>query len=62
MRRSWTTYPRTEYVDLSSDHAAEMPELLKRLAALPEVAAVAPEHPEWIESPVIRPASYDDSS
>jgi DNA topoisomerase-3 len=57
----WTTYPRTECVYLSSDHAAEMPALLKRLAALPEVAAVAREHPEWIESPVIRPASYDDS-
>jgi DNA topoisomerase-3 len=57
----WTTYPRTECVYLSSDHAAEMPALLKRLAAFPEVAAVAREHPEWIESPVIRPASYDDS-
>ena len=57
----WTTYPRTECIYLSSDHAAEMPALLKRLAALPEVAAVARKHPEWIESPVIRPASYDDS-
>jgi DNA topoisomerase-3 len=57
----WTTYPRTECVYLSSDHAAEMPSLLKRLAALPEVATVAREHPEWIESPVIRPAFYDDS-
>jgi DNA topoisomerase-3 len=56
-----TTYPRTECIYLSSDHAAEMPALLKRLAALPEVAAVAREHPEWIESPVIRPGSYDDS-
>ncbi|MBW4025246.1 MAG: hypothetical protein HIU92_19315 [Proteobacteria bacterium] len=57
----WTTYPRTECVYLSSDHAAEMPALLRRLAALPEVAAVAREHPEWIESPVVRPGSYDDS-
>jgi DNA topoisomerase-3 len=56
-----TTYPRTECIYLSSDHAAEMPALLKRLAALPEVGAVAREHPEWIESPVIRPGSYDDS-
>jgi DNA topoisomerase IA len=38
-----------------------MPALLKRLAVLPEVAAVASQHPEWIESPVIRPASYDDA-
>jgi DNA topoisomerase-3 len=56
-----TTYPRTECIYLSSDHAAEMPALLQRLAALPEVAAVARVHPEWIESPVIRPASYDDA-
>jgi DNA topoisomerase-3 len=56
-----TTYPRTECVYLSSDHAAEMPALLKRLAVLPEVEAVARQHPEWIQSPVIRPASYDDS-
>jgi DNA topoisomerase-3 len=56
-----TTYPRTECIYLSSDHAAEMPALLKRLAVLPEVAAIARQHPEWIESPVIRPASYDDS-
>jgi DNA topoisomerase-3 len=52
-----TTYPRTECVYLSAEHADEMPALLKRLAGLPEVAAVAQEHPEWIERPVIRPAS-----
>jgi len=57
----FTTYPRTECVYLSSDHAGEMPALLKRLAMLPEVAAVAQQHPEWIARPVIRAASYDDS-
>jgi DNA topoisomerase-3 len=56
-----TTYPRTECVYLSSEHADEMPALLKRLAVLPDVAAVARQHPEWIERPVIRPASYDDA-
>ena len=56
-----TTYPRTECVYLSSDHAAEMPALLKRLAVLPEVDAIARQHSEWIEIPIIRPASYDNS-
>jgi DNA topoisomerase-3 len=56
-----TTYPRTECVYLSSDHGAEMPALMKRLVVLPEVAAVASQHPAWIENPVIRPASYDDA-
>jgi hypothetical protein len=55
------SYPRTKCVYLSAEHADEMPALLKRLAGLPEVAAVAQEHPEWIERPVIRPASYDDA-
>jgi DNA topoisomerase-3 len=55
------TYPRTECIYLSSDHAMQMPHLLARLAALPEVAKVAEAHPEWIEKPVIRPASYDDT-
>jgi DNA topoisomerase III len=56
-----TTYPRTECVYLSTDHAQEMPALLNRLTVLPEMAAIAEAHPEWIERPVIRPASYDDS-
>ena len=56
-----TTYPRTECVYLSTDHAQEMPALLNRLTVLPEIAAIAEAHPEWIERPVIRPASYDDS-
>ena len=56
-----TTYPRTECIYLTTDHAQEMPALLKRLAVLPDVAAVAQAHPEWIDRPVIRAASYDDT-
>jgi len=55
------TYPRTECIYLSSDHAQQMPHMLTRLAALPEVAAIASAHSEWIERPVIRSASYDDA-
>lgn len=56
-----TTYPRTECVYLSTDHAQEMPALLNRLTVLPEVAAVAQAHPDWFAHPVIRAASYDDA-
>ncbi len=55
------TYPRTECTHLSADHAQHMPSLLRRLAALPEIAALARAHPDWIETPVIRSPSYDDS-
>lgn len=55
------TYPRTECTFLSADHAHHMPGLLARLAVLPEIAAVAHAHPDWIREPVIRTASYDDA-
>ena len=58
--KGFSTYPRTECAYLSSGHAETMPDLLQRLMALPEVAAVAAVHPAWFSSPVIRAGQYDD--
>lgn len=55
------TYPRTECTYLSADHATQMPHMLAKLSALPEVAAIAEANPEWFDHPIIRAACFDDA-